>query len=426
MSDIEANVINKVMHHVQVGDAIDGLGKVIAKGTVKAKACDTTETTIPLETFDIEADFIKKVMHHVQVEDTIDGLGKVIAKGTVKAKACDTTETASKLETSDEDEDHEEPHITNPSKHQYALFPIKHYDCFENFTSQYQRYWTPDEIDLSKDTDDWRTMNKYEQFFILVTLSFFANSDNVVLKNLITRLMKEIAIPEAIMAFAFQGGMEAIHVLSYNLLIDNLVEDEKQKEEIFNAVEKSPIVKPKLQWADKWITSNASLARRLFAWAVVEGVFFSSSFCSIFWLRKRKLLPGVCFANEKIVEDEYLHVALSAMLYRKCNNKLSTEEAHDLMKEAVEVEHFFVEQALPVRLIGMNAETMKQYVCYVADLVLQQLGHSKFYNVHNPFLWMEGIGLVGKANFFEKRVGEYIKQDVAGTEEILDYEELDF
>lgn len=300
--------------------------------------------------------------------------------------------------------------ISQPDDARYCLFPIKHQDIWDLYKLHEQKFWTAEEVDFGEDMASWKTLNKNEQMFISVTLAFFANSDNIVLENLSTRFMKEICLPEAQSFLSFQGCMENIHVVTYNLCIDSVIDDTKEKHDLFRAITTNPIVKPKLDWAIKWTESKGSLAHRIVAFAAVEGIFFSSSFASIFWLRKRQKLPGICFANEKIVEDESIHVRFAALIYNKyIKYKLTTEEVHSIIREAVEIEHQFVTDALPVKLIGMNSEYMKQYVCKVADVVLSLLGVPPLYNVSNPFEWMVGLGLVGKSNFFEKRVAEYSK-----------------
>jgi ribonucleotide reductase beta subunit family protein with ferritin-like domain len=292
----------------------------------------------------------------------------------------------------------------------FCLFPIKNHDVWDLYKRHVQKIWTVEEVDLSEDYKSWKTMNPDEQHFVSVTLAFFANSDNVVLENLATRFTQEICIPEASAFLSIQGFMETVHVETYNLCIDALILDSQKKIDLFKAIETNPIVQPKLEWAIKWIESSKSLAHRLVAFAAVEGIFFASSFASIFWLRKRQKLPGVCFANEKIVEDESLHVRFASMIYKNyIKNKLSTEEVYEIINEAVEIEKRFARESLPVKLIGMNNDLMQQYVCKVADVVLDLLGEKPFYQVKNPFSWMEGLGLVGKSNFFEKRVAEYVK-----------------
>jgi ribonucleoside-diphosphate reductase subunit M2 len=300
--------------------------------------------------------------------------------------------------------------VSIPNDNRYCLFPIVNEKVWRLYKLQQQKYWTAEEVDFSKDKKSWLTMTVEEQDFISMTLAFFANSDNVVLENLMSRFEQDLCIPEAQAFLSIQSAIETVHVETYNLCIDSVIDDRKKKISLFRAVSTSPIVRPKLDWAMKWINSKASLAHRLVAFVAIEGIFFSSSFASIFWLRKRQKVPGICFANEKIVEDESLHVRFTALMYNDfIQNKLTTAEIHDIIREAVEIEHHFVCEALPVKLIGMNQKLMKQYVCKVADVTLDLLNTEPLYNVSNPFTWMLGLGLMGKANFFEKRVAEYVK-----------------
>jgi ribonucleotide reductase beta subunit family protein with ferritin-like domain len=292
----------------------------------------------------------------------------------------------------------------------YRLFPIRHDDIWNLYNRQKNKFWTPEEIDFSADAKSWDTLNEDEQHFVGHTLAFFANSDNIVVENIFSRLLTDLVPPEFQACLSMQACMEMIHVTTYNLCIDSVIQDEQKKMSLFNAVSENEVVKPKLQWAMRWVGSKATLARRLVAWSIVEGVFFSSSFASLFWLRKRQKVPGICFANEKIVEDEALHVMFATTTYREhIRHKLPPEEVHAMFDEAVRIESDFVEQSLPVGLIGMNSVQMKEYVQSVADLVLGMLGVDPLYKKQNPFTWMEGLGLIGKANFFEKRVAEYVK-----------------
>jgi ribonucleotide reductase beta subunit family protein with ferritin-like domain len=300
----------------------------------------------------------------------------------------------------------EEP-LTIVSDDRYCLFPIQHQDVWDLYKAQQMSHWTVEEIDFSEDYKKWQLLTLEEQEFISITLAFFANSDNLVIENLHARFRIEMTWPESQAFFTAQAEIEMIHVETYNKCIDVVIRDSKKKKELFEAIKCNPIVKPKLDWTKKWIESKEDLGTRLVAFALVEGVFFSSSFASMFWLRKQKNVPGICFANEKIVEDEALHVLHGTLSYTKIVNKMKLEDIYNMVREAVAIEHEFVENALPVKLIGMNSKEMKQYVCFQADLILTLLGVPKLYNVEIPFEWMIGIGLVGKSNFFEKRVGEY-------------------
>ncbi len=303
--------------------------------------------------------------------------------------------------------------LTIVSDDRYCLFPIQHQDVWDLYKMQKRKHWTVEEINFGDDYKCWQLLTLEEQDFVSVTLAFFANSDNLVIENLHTRFRTEMTWPESQAFFTAQADMEMIHVETYNRCIDTVIRDPQKKKALFEAVKCNPIVKPKLDWTKKWIESNEHLGTRLLAFTLVEGVFFSSSFAAMFWLRKQKNVPGICFANEKIVEDEALHVLHGALSYRKIVNKMKLEDIYNMVKEAVAIEHEFVENALPVKLVGMNSKEMKQYVCFQADIVLELVGVPKLYNVPLPFEWMIGIGLVGKSNFFEKRVGEY---DLIGNE----------
>jgi len=302
-----------------------------------------------------------------------------------------------------------EPMTQNPMD-RLCLMPIQHPEIDKNYEDQLARFWTHHEVDHSDDARSWASMNTEEQKYISMALAFFANSDNAVLKNISTRFAIEIEWPEAQLALTQQAMMEGIHVKTYNNMIDSVIPDRKQKLDLFRAVENHPIIAKKLAWISKW-SGNASTPLHVcfVAQCFAEGVFFSPNFAAMFWLRKNQKCPGICFGNEKIVEDESLHVKLFALLYKNCVNKMSSEEIQAMAREAVSIEHEFVDQSLPYRIKGMNADLMKQYVCKVCDTVLAELGQPPLYHGHNPFPWMENIGLMGKTNFFEKRVGEYQK-----------------
>src|SRR6201991_2041413 len=273
-------------------------------------------------------------------------------------------------------------------------------------------FWTAEEIDLSKDLHDWNNrINDDEKYFISHILAFFAASDGIVNENLVERFSGEVQIPEARCFYGFQIMMENIHSETYALLIDTYVKDPAEKDRLFHAVDTVPAVQKKAEWALKWI-NNGNFAERLVAFAAVEGIFFSGSFCSIFWLKKRGLMPGLTFSNELISRDEGMHCEFACLLYRMLENKLTQEAATAIITDAVEIEKEFVTDALPVNLIGMNAKMMSQYIEFVADRWLAELGYDKLYNATNPFDFMEMISLQGKTNFFEKRVGDYQKSGV--------------
>ncbi|RAK62657.1 ribonucleoside-diphosphate reductase small subunit [Hymenobacter edaphi] len=300
--------------------------------------------------------------------------------------------------------------VENPNR--FVLFPIQHDDVWQMYKKAEASFWTAEEIDLSQDQKDWEALNDNERHFISHVLAFFAASDGIVNENLAVNFMQEVQMPEARCFYGFQVMMENIHSETYSLLIDTYIKDPKQKDYLFNALETVPAVTKKGNWALKWINSE-NFTERLIAFAAVEGIFFSGSFCSIFWLKKRGLMPGLTFSNELISRDEGLHCDFACLLYEKyLVSKLPEARVHDIIRDAVNIEQEFVTDALPVNLIGMNAQAMSQYIEFVADRLLLSLGYSKIYNATNPFDFMEMISLQGKTNFFEKRVAEYQKAGV--------------
>jgi ribonucleoside-diphosphate reductase beta chain len=307
-----------------------------------------------------------------------------------------------------------EPILTeNPNR--FVLFPIEHDDIWAMYKKAEASFWTAEEIDLSPDLIDWEhKLNDDERHFIKHVLAFFAASDGIVNENLAENFLSEVQYTEAKFFYGFQVTIENIHSETYSLLIDTYIKDKKDKDFLFNAIDTLDCVQRKAKWALKWI-DKGNFAQRLVAFAAVEGIFFSGSFCSIFWLKKRGLMPGLTFSNELISRDEGLHCDFACLLYNNhLVNKLSVEEVTEIIADAVEIEKEFVTDALPVRLIGMNAEMMQQYIEFVADRLLVELGCPKIYNVTNPFDFMDMINLQGKTNFFEKRVGEYQKAGVLG------------
>jgi ribonucleoside-diphosphate reductase beta chain len=298
----------------------------------------------------------------------------------------------------------------NPNR--FVLFPIQNDDIWRMYKQAEASFWTAEEIDLSPDLKDWETLNEGEKHFISHVLAFFAASDGIVNENLAVNFMSEVQLPEAKCFYGFQIMMENIHSETYSLLIDTYIKDNKEKDRLFNALETVPCVATKGQWALRWIESENFL-ERLIAFAAIEGIFFSGSFCSIFWLKKRGLMPGLSFSNELISRDEGLHCDFACLLYTKyIRNKLPQERVYQIIREAVEIEKEFVTDSLPVDLIGMNAKLMTEYIEFVADRLLQALDCDKIYNATNPFDFMEMISLQGKTNFFEKRVAEYQKSGV--------------
>ena len=307
--------------------------------------------------------------------------------------------------------------ILQENKDRFVLFPIKHNSMWEMYKKAEASFWTAEEIDLQQDLSDWNNkLSADEQHFIKHVLAFFAASDGIVNENLAVNFMQEVQFPEARCFYGYQIMIENIHSETYSLLIDTYIKDPVEKDKLFHAIDTVPCVGRKAEWAMRWI-SNGSFAERLIAFAAVEGIFFSGSFCSIFWLKKRGLMPGLSFSNELISRDEGLHCDFACLLYTELKNPLPKEQVRDIIMNAVEIEKEFVTDALPVRLIGMNAEMMRQYIEFVADRLLLSLGCEKVYQVSNPFDFMELISLQGKTNFFEKRVAEYQKAGVMADKE---------
>lgn len=314
-----------------------------------------------------------------------------------------------------------EPLLT-PDDKRFVMFPIKYDDIWAMYKKQVDCFWRAEEIDLSKDLDDWVKLNADEKQFISMILAFFAASDGIVLENLAQRFMSDVQISEARAFYGFQIAMENIHSETYSLLIETYIKDKEEKHKFFNAIENYPCIKKKSDWAQKWIHDNrSSFATRLVAFACIEGIFFSGAFCSIFWLKKRGLMPGLTFSNELISRDEALHCEFAILLYSKLEKKLSKARIHEIIKECVEIEIEFICEALPCRLIGMNSELMGQYIQFVADRLCVQLGYPKIYNAANCFPFMELISLEGKTNFFEKRLGDYALANVNKTDSDFDF-----
>merc|ERR1739844_809149 len=288
-------------------------------------------------------------------------------------------------------------------------------EVWEMYKKHVASFWTAEEIDLSQDTKDWEALSTQERHFIKHILAFFAASDGIVCENLASHFSTEVQVPEARAFYGFQIAMENIHSETYSLLIEQYVRDPAEREEVFNAIATMPAVREKAQWAIQWMNNENSFAERLVAFAAVEGVLFSGSFCAIYWLKKRGLMPGLTFSNELISRDEGLHAEFACLLYSMLEHKLPEDVVHDIVRAAVEVERRFICEALSCALIGMNSELMTRYIEFVADRLLAALGHSKLFRASNPFDWMELISLQGKTNFFEKRVGEYQKAGVMSS-----------
>ncbi|RWS16738.1 ribonucleoside-diphosphate reductase subunit M2 B-like protein [Dinothrombium tinctorium] len=310
------------------------------------------------------------------------------------------------------DDEKDEP-LLRPNDRRFVIFPIEYEDIWIMYKKAEASFWTVEEVDLSKDLSDWNKLNKNEKHFISYVLAFFAASDGIVNENLAEKFIREVQVTEARCFYGFQIAIENVHSEMYSLLIDTYISDPEERYFLFNAIETVPCVQKKARWAMNWTASEeATFAERLIAFAAVEGIFFSGSFAAIFWLKKRGLMPGLTFSNELISRDEGLHCDFACLLFQYVNNKPSEERVKEIIKEAVVIEQEFLTDALPVELIGINSRLMKQYIEYVADRLVMELGFSKIYHSLNPFDFMEQISLEGKTNFFEKRVGEYQKSGV--------------
>jgi len=304
----------------------------------------------------------------------------------------------------------------------FVMFPIKDNAIWEMYKKSVDSFWRPEEIDLVKDINHWKILNDDEKHFIKMILAFFASSDGIVLENLAVRFMSEVKLAEARAFYGFQIAMENIHSETYSLLIDTLIKDDEEKHKLFNSIDNFPCIKKKADWAEKWIgDKKSSFATRLVAFACVEGIFFSGAFCSIFWLKTRGLMDGVCFSNELISRDEALHTEFAILLYSRLTQKLSKKKIQEIVKNAVEIEIEFICEALPCRLIGMNSTLMEQYIKFVADRLVVQLGSEKIYNVENPFSFMDLISVESKTNFFEKRVSEYALASKEKSDDIFEF-----
>lgn len=311
--------------------------------------------------------------------------------------------------------------LLQESNDRYTMFPIKYDDIYQIYKRQVDSFWRPEEVDLSKDLNDWNSLNDDERHFISMVLAFFAASDGIVMENLNVNFGQEVQVAEARAFYSFQAAMESIHSEMYSILIDTYIKDASQKDRLFKSLENFPCISKKAQWAQKWMgDKRSSFASRLVAFACVEGIFFSSSFASIYWIKKRGLMPGLTLSNEFISRDEALHTEFAILLYSKLNKKINKKRVMEIIKEATEIEKEFITEALPCRLIGMNAKLMTQYIEFVADRLSLQLGYDKIYNSQNPFDFMEMISLQGKANFFERIVSDYALADKTKSDDIFD------
>jgi len=299
--------------------------------------------------------------------------------------------------------------ILFPHDDRYTLFPIRYHDVYDILKKSRASFWNPEEIDFSKDYDDWESLDDPTKTFLKNVLAFFASADGIVLENVMSRFAMDVKIPEAVHCYAIQSAMEAIHSETYSLLIQTYVKDREEQTRLFDGIKSIQAIKQKSDWVQKWLIGNQTYVERLVAFACVEGIMFSGSFCAIFWLKQQGKMPGLAFANELISRDEGLHTDHAVCLFHHLKHKPSEQVIHDIIKGAVSEEKAFIIDSLQTRLIGMNDVLMSQYIEFVADRLLTQLHYSKIYNAENPFDWMENISLNGKTNFFEKRVGEYAK-----------------
>jgi ribonucleotide reductase beta subunit family protein with ferritin-like domain len=312
--------------------------------------------------------------------------------------------------------------ILEQTDDRFVMFPIQYPDIWDLYKKQVDCFWRAEEVDLSKDLTDWANLTPDEKHFITMVLAFFAASDGIVLENLALRFMGDVQISEARSFYGFQIAMENIHSEMYSLLIDTYVKDNRERERLFHATSLIPSISKKADWAKKWIADNrSSFASRLVAFAAIEGIFFSSSFASIYWLKKRGILPGLTFSNELISRDEALHTEFAILLYKKLNTKLSKKRIHEIISEAVVIETEFITEAIPCKMIGMNAKLMKQYIEFVADRLCLQLGYDKIYNSANPFDFMELISVETKVNFFERTNSEYAMANKTVDEDVFNF-----
>ena len=317
--------------------------------------------------------------------------------------------------------------LLEENENRYVMFPIQDQDIWSSYKKMMDCFWRPEEIDFSKDMAHWTKLTDNEQYFIKMILAFFAASDGIVIENLGARFMSEVQLPEARAAYGFQLMMENIHSETYSLLIDSYIKDPVEKDKLFKALHNFPCIKKKADWAIKWINDNrSSFATRLIAFACVEGIFFSGAFCSIYWLKKRGLMPGLTFSNELIARDEGMHTDLAVLLFSRLKKGKNKKRVEEIFREAVAIEKEFIVTALPCKLIGMNATLMSQYIEFVADRLLVQLGFDKIWNAANPFDFMEMISLEGKTNFFEKRVGDYSLSSDRKTDKAFDIANVTF
>ena len=312
--------------------------------------------------------------------------------------------------------------LLREDKSRFVMFPIQHNDVWDLYKKSIDCFWKAEDIDLSKDYSDWLTMTADEQYFIKMVLAFFAASDGIIIENLVSRFMVEIQSSEIRAFYSFQNFMENVHSETYSLLIDTYIKDSDEKSKLFNAIDNFPCIKKKTDWARKWISDDSSnFATRLLSFAIVEGLFFSSSFASIFWIKKMNKLPGLCLSNEYISRDEALHVEHAVMLYGKLEKRVSNQQFVEIMKEAVDIEIEFITKTIPCRMIGMNAKSMIMYIKFIADRLALQLGYDKIYGDKNPFDFMEMISLDLKTNMFEARISSYSLANKDKDDTVFDF-----
>lgn len=311
--------------------------------------------------------------------------------------------------------------VLSPDENRLAVFPIKHFEVWDAYKRQLAAFWTVEEIDFSKDYDDFVQLSENEKYFVKMVLAFFAASDTIVNINLGERFSREVQMREAIITYQFQMMMENIHSECYSLQIDSIIRDDDEKMNLFNALEHYPCVARKAEWAAKWIASDAPFHQRLLAFAIVEGIFFSGSFCAIFWLKKRNVMPGLTSSNELINRDEGAHCDFAVLLYTMLHDRMTEGELHEMMREAVDVETEFICESIPCSMLGMNQALMSQYIRFVADRLLLQLGYNKIWGAANPFDFMESISMEGKTNFFESRPTQYQKPAVLNVTKSMDW-----
>jgi len=298
-------------------------------------------------------------------------------------------------------------YLLNSEYNRLTIYPIQNKLIWDTYKKQQAAFWTAEEIDFSKDYDDFIKLNENEQYFIKMILGFFSSSDTIVNINLSERFLNDIKIREAIVVYTWQMMIENIHSETYSLQIDNIIKDYDEKNKLFNAVKEFPCISEKINWCVKWIESDESFSKRIIAFSIVEGIFFSGSFCAIYWLKKRNIMPGLCMSNELIARDEGMHTQFAILLYSMINNKISESEIYEMFEDAINIEIKFICESLPCSLLGMNKDLMIQYIKYVADRLLIDLGYNKLYNTTNPFDFMENISIEGKTNFFEHRPTQY-------------------